>query len=169
MRLLRQTSATRGAIPLLRNCSHRLSPGPNQKTPELRSLFRRTCALLTVLNVGAWLLALLVLPTTPASLGLMLMVYGLGLRHGVDADHIAAIDNVTRKLMAEGRRPVTVGLYFALGHSAVVLIGTILVACTARTLAPEAGSHRLGIAALGGSISAVFLFLIAIVNIGIFA
>jgi high-affinity nickel-transport protein len=95
------------------------------------------------------------------------MVYGLGLRHAVDADHIAAIDNVTRKLMQDGKRPLAVGLFFALGHSAVVLIVTILVAGSARTLARFENFQKLG-QMIGTTISAVFLFVIAIMNIVIF-
>ena len=56
----------------------------------------------------------------PVLLGTALLAYSFGLRHAVDADHIAAIDNVTRKLMQEGKRPVSVGFFFALGHSTVV-------------------------------------------------
>ena len=66
----------------------------------------------------------------PAPLGVSLVIYGLGLRHAVDADHIAAIDNVTRKLMRSGQRPVSVGFYFALGHSTVVIIVAAIVATT---------------------------------------
>jgi len=142
--------------------------GSSQKTPRLRSVVLQTCGLVAVLNIGAWLSALLAFPTTPASLGLMLMVYVLGLRHGVDADHIAAIDNVTRKLMQDGKRPATVGLYFALGHSVVVLLGTILVANTARMLGRFAHLYELG-EGIGPAISALFLFFIAIVNAAIFA
>src|SRR3981081_1335121 len=55
----------------------------------------------------------------PVLLGTAFLAYGFGLRHAVDADHIAAIDNVTRKLMQEGKRPVAAGFYFSLGHSTV--------------------------------------------------
>jgi high-affinity nickel-transport protein len=99
----------------------------------------------------------------------MLLVYGLGLRHGLDVDHIAAIDNVTRKLMGDGKRPVSVGLYFALGHSAVVLIGTILVAHTARMLGRVAELRELGGGAIGVAISALFLLFIGLMNVVIFA
>ncbi|MGO7251909.1 HoxN/HupN/NixA family nickel/cobalt transporter, partial [Rhizobium brockwellii] len=66
--------------------------------------------------------------------GTALLAYSLGLRHAVDADHIAAIDNVTRKLMQDGQRPIAVGLWFAIGHSAIVLIAATTVALAASTL-----------------------------------
>jgi nickel/cobalt transporter (NiCoT) family protein len=62
-----------------------------------------------------------------------LIAYGFGLRHAVDADHIAAIDNVTRKLMQQGKRPISVGFFFSLGHSTVVIAAAILIALTAST------------------------------------
>ena len=73
-------------------------------------------------------------------LGTALLAYGFGLRHAVDADHIAAIDNVTRKLMQEGKRPVGVGFFFSLGHSTVVVLATVAIAATAT--ASRGGSRR---------------------------
>jgi nickel/cobalt transporter (NiCoT) family protein len=98
-------------------------------------------------------------------LGTALLAYSFGLRHAVDADHIAAIDNVTRKLMQEGKRPVAIGLMFSLGHSTVVILGAAAIAGTALAL-----QHRLdGVKAIGGVIgtlvSAFFLFAIALVNL----
>src|SRR5947207_5834276 len=84
------------------------------------NLAGRTVAIYTVLlaaNVAAWAWALLAFHDHPVLLGTCFLAYGFGLRHAVDADHIAAIDNVTRKLMQEGKRPLTVGLFFSLGHS----------------------------------------------------
>ena len=66
-------------------------------------------SLLIVLNIAVWCLALGLFWSVPATLGLCAVAYGYGLRHAVDADHIAAIDNVTRKLMQQGKRPVAVG------------------------------------------------------------
>lgn len=91
-------------------------------------------AVLTALNVGAWVWALVLFRDQPALLGIALVVYGLGLRHAVDADHIAAIDNVTRKLLQDRQRPVTVGFWFAIGHSAVVMTVTASVIATAGNL-----------------------------------
>src|SRR5487761_704759 len=89
-------------------------------SPQLRRAVAALYALLFGINLLAWAWALLVFHAHPILLGTALLAYGFGLRHAVDADHIAAIDNVTRKLMQEGKRPISVGFFFALGHSTVV-------------------------------------------------
>ncbi len=91
--------------------------------------------LLILANLVAWGWALLVFRSHPVLLGTALLAYGFGLRHAIDADHIAAIDNVTRKLMQEGKRPVGVGFFFALGHSLVVVLLAAAVAATTTALA----------------------------------
>jgi high-affinity nickel-transport protein len=133
--------------------------------PGLRVRLISISIVLAVLNVGVWLCALAVFHGTPVSVALMLMIYGLGLRHAVDADHIAAIDNVTRKLM--DRRPVAVGFFFALGHSTVVLIVTIVVARATRMLGRLQSLRELG-ETIGGCVSTLFLFVIAVINILVF-
>ena len=117
------------------------------------------------INVIAWGWALLAFHEHPVLLGTALLAYGFGLRHAVDADHIAAIDNVTRKLMQEKKRPVTVGLFFSLGHSSVVVLASLGVA-----LATSAMQERMeGFKAVGGvigtSVSALFLLVIALMNL----
>ncbi len=126
--------------------------------------------LLFIFNVGAWLWAVLAFRHYPLLLGTALLAYSFGLRHAVDADHIAAIDNVTRKLMQEGKRPVAVGLMFSLGHSTIVVIGSVLIAAAALALQHRALSHNIGAARdiggmVGTLVSSLFLFAIAIVNI----
>ena len=120
---------------------------------------------LIVTNLLAWIWAFMAFAHQPVLIGTAVLAYSLGLRHAIDADHIAAIDNVTRKLMQEGKRPVAVGFFFALGHSTVVLLASLVVALTANALSDELVSYR----AIGGIIgtlaSALFLFLIAIANI----
>jgi nickel/cobalt transporter (NiCoT) family protein len=101
----------------------------------------------------------------PVLLGTAMVAYGLGLRHAVDADHIAAIDNVTRKLMQEGKRPVTVGLFFALGHSSVVLVASAAVALTASVLGNRSQGLREVGATIGTLVSFGFLWLIAVMNL----
>ncbi|MGA2511567.1 MAG: HoxN/HupN/NixA family nickel/cobalt transporter [Candidatus Acidiferrales bacterium] len=120
---------------------------------------------LLTFNLGAWLWTGIALHHYPVLLGMALLAYSFGLRHAVDADHIAAIDNVTRKLMQEGKRPVAVGLMFSLGHSTIVVLGAAAIA--GLTLALQ---HRLDtIRSIGGIIgtlvSAFFLFAIALVNL----
>ena len=122
-------------------------------------------SVLAVFNIGAWIWAFIAFHGHPLLLGTGLLAYGFGLRHAVDADHIAAIDNVTRKLMQDGQRPVTIGFFFAIGHSAVVLLVAAAVAATAAALEGrfEAWKDLGGI--VSTSVSALFLFLIAAMNI----
>ncbi|MGH9563217.1 MAG: HoxN/HupN/NixA family nickel/cobalt transporter, partial [Terracidiphilus sp.] len=98
-------------------------------------------------------------------LGTALLAYSFGLRHAVDADHIAAIDNVTRKLMQEGKRPVGVGFLFSLGHSTIVVLGSAAIAATALALQHRMDGARAVGGVIGTLVSALFLFGIAIVNI----
>ena len=119
---------------------------------------------LIAFSLAVWAWALVALHGQPVLLGTAMVAYGLGLRHAVDADHIAAIDNVTRKLMQEGKKPVTVGLFFALGHSSVVLIASAGVALTASVLGAQSGLREIG-ATLGTLVSFGFLWLIAVINL----
>lgn len=119
---------------------------------------------LLMMNVSAWVWALIAFRHYPVLLGTAFLAYSFGLRHAVDADHIAAIDNVTRKLMQEGKRPVAVGFMFSLGHSTIVVLGSIALSATALSL-----QHRLNAAkhiggVVGTLVSTLFLFGIAIVN-----
>jgi high-affinity nickel-transport protein len=135
---------------------------------DLRARLMLVYAALFALNVGAWLWALIGFRDHPAMLGVALLVYGLGLRHAVDADHIAAIDNVTRKLMQTGQRPVAVGFFFALGHSTVVVIACAGVAIAASLLGSFESFQEIG-GLIGTLVSAFFLFAIAAMNIVILA
>ncbi|KAI9256199.1 high-affinity nickel-transport protein-domain-containing protein [Sporodiniella umbellata] len=93
------------------------------------------------------------------------LAYLLGLRHAVDADHISAIDNMTRKLLGSGKHPVCVGLFFSLGHSTVVFVTSIIVAATANAVANGMDDFsRIG-GIIGTSVSISFLVLIAALNI----
>lgn len=128
---------------------------------------RRLWATLLTLNATAWVWAFIMFYASPAALATALMVYGLGLRHAVDGDHIAAIDNVTRKLLQLGRRPVGVGLFFALGHSAVVVLIVLFAASAAGALQRiEAVKSFGGLVSTG--VSAAFLLAVALINLGIF-
>ena len=88
-------------------------------------------AVLIGANLAAWAWALLAFHHYPVLLGTAFLAYSFGLRHAVDADHIAAIDNVTRKLMQQGKRPVTAGFCFSLGHSTVVVLASVGIAVAA--------------------------------------
>ena len=120
---------------------------------------------LLVFNAAAWLWAVLAFRHFPVLLGTAFLAYSFGLRHAVDADHIAAIDNVTRKLMQEGKRPVGVGFMFSLGHSTIVVLGSIAIAWTALTLQHRMDAVREIGGVVGTLVSTFFLFGIAAVNI----
>jgi high-affinity nickel-transport protein len=119
---------------------------------------------LVAANIAAWAWALAAFHDRPVLLGTAFLAWSLGLRHAVDADHIAAIDNVTRKLVQAGRRSLSVGLFFALGHSTVVALAVALLALAG----PALDSWREIGGLVGTLISAGFLFAIAIVNLAIF-
>ncbi|HXY82477.1 MAG TPA: HoxN/HupN/NixA family nickel/cobalt transporter [Candidatus Saccharimonadales bacterium] len=97
--------------------------------------------------------------------GLGIITYVFGLRHGVDADHIAAIDNTTRKLMQENKRPFTVGLWFSLGHSTIVVALTVGLVVATRTIVGHISVLESGGAVIGTMISGLFLWLMGIVNL----
>jgi nickel/cobalt transporter (NiCoT) family protein len=139
-----------------------------QTTSAAGTLRRRVGGIYVVLaafNIGAWIWAFIAFHAHPLLLSTSLLAYGFGLRHAVDADHIAAIDNVTRKLMQDGQRPVTVGFFFALGHSAVVLLVAAAVAATAAALESRVEAWKDLGGVISTSVSALFLFLIATMNI----
>jgi high-affinity nickel-transport protein len=134
-----------------------------------------------VLHVAGWgVLAGLVAPEQLAfgsnqvfGLGLGVTAYTLGMRHAFDADHIAAIDNTTRKQLAQGGRPVSVGFWFSLGHSTIVLVLVALLAFGVRALAGQLADdssllHQ--VAGVGGTVvSGVFLVLIGVLNLVVLA
>ncbi len=122
-------------------------------------------ALLLAANLGAWAWALVTFRQYPLLLGTALLAYGLGLRHAIDADHIAAIDNVTRKLMHDGKRPVGIGFFFSLGHSTVVVLASVAIAATAMALSTRLDSLRNVGGVIGTIVSALFLLLIAVMNL----
>ena len=122
-------------------------------------------AVLVAFNIAAWVWAFLSLKGNSVLLGTAFLAYSFGLRHALDADHIAAIDNVTRKLMQEKRRPVTVGLYFALGHSTVVILTCLLVAATASVFGGRFHALRQIGGVIGTLTSFAFLWLIGILNL----
>jgi high-affinity nickel-transport protein len=125
----------------------------------------RLIAGLIAFNVFAWLWALAAFRHYPLLLGTSLLAYSLGLRHAVDADHIAAIDNVTRKLMQEGKRPLFAGFFFSLGHSTIVVAATALIAATAMAVQGRFTEFREIGGIIGTSVSSLFLFAIAAMNL----
>src|SRR5215467_7534456 len=121
--------------------------------------------LLAIANIAAWGWAIVAFHDFPVLLGTAALAYSFGLRHAFDADHIAAIDNVTRKLMQEGRRPVGVGLFFSLGHSTIVVGLSIALAITATALQNHFDMFKSVGGIVGTAVSALFLFAIAMANV----
>lgn len=131
------------------------------------SLRRRIGLLFTALiaaNIAVWIWAFSLFHAQPLMLGTAVLAWGLGLRHAVDADHIAAIDNVTRKLMQEGQRPIGVGFWFAIGHSGIIAIASIAIALTTNALSKFDAFKDVG-GMIATTVSALFLFTIAGMNL----
>ncbi|MCL1841966.1 MAG: hypothetical protein FWF75_09545, partial [Propionibacteriaceae bacterium] len=143
-----------------------------------RSLSGMGAAILALHVLGWGILLVMVLghrdgaATTFFGLGLGATVYALGLRHAFDADHIAAIDNTTRKLVQDGQRPLSVGFWFSLGHSTVVFVVCLLLSLGVRALAGQLGDGsqlRDVFGVVGTIVSSVFLLVLAVINLFSFA
>ncbi len=131
-------------------------------TREIAPLAATVVALHVVGWAGVWWFGGAAHPTL---IGLAGLAYAFGLRHAFDADHIAAIDNTTRRLMAGGRRPLGIGLYFSLGHSTVVLLMTLALTVATGALNRELPRlHEIG-QYVGTTISGVFLYAMGIANL----
>jgi high-affinity nickel-transport protein len=128
------------------------------------------------LNVAGWLMLAAAVGgnyhltgTTVFGFGTGTLAYTLGMRHAFDADHIAAIDNTTRKLVNDGKRPLSVGFFFSLGHSSIVFIMAVLLNFGIRALDEQVRNDNSGLhnitGIVGTSVSGTFLYIIAILNI----
>ena len=137
----------------------------NDASGSVRARILSIYGILLAFNIGTWLWAVIAFRHYPVLLGTAFLAYSFGLRHAVDADHIAAIDNVTRKLMQEGKRPVTVGFMFSLGHSTIVFVGSIAIASAAFVLQHRVDALRSIGGMIGTLVSTIFLFGIAFVNL----
>src|SRR5919205_440824 len=124
---------------------------------------------IVVIHVVGWGLLLSVAPQDPALVGLGGLAYSFGLRHAFDADHISAIDNTTRKLLQDGRRPMGVGFFFSLGHSSVVFLIVLLLGLAVRSLVQSVvsdnGQLRMMGSLVGTSVSGFFLVAIGVLNL----
>ena len=114
----------------------------NERAGNTRAKVYGIYGFLLLFNLFAWLWAIVAFRHFPLLLGTAFLAYSFGLRHAVDADHIAAIDNVTRKLMQAGKRPVSVGLMFSFGHSTIVVLGSLAIAFSALKLQQHVDSER---------------------------
>jgi len=138
----------------------------NDSSSDLKRKIIGIYILLFALNIVAWVLAFIAFSAKyPALLGTALLAYTFGLRHAVDADHISAIDNVTRKLMHERKQPTTVGFYFSLGHSTIVVFLSVAIAIAAVFIKNVIPSLQGAGGIIGTSVSAFFLYVIAFINL----
>lgn len=133
--------------------------------PDLRKRLLGVFLFLFIFNIFIWLFAFATWHQYPSLLGLITLAYGLGLRHAVDIDHIAAIDNTTRKLMHDEKRPVSVGLFFSLGHATVVIILSVFAAFSAAFITTNLPILKNIGMIIGTSISSIFLLLIGFINL----
>jgi len=124
-----------------------------------------TYSFLITANLIAWVWAFVAFDDRPTLLGTAFLAYTFGLRHAFDADHIAAIDNVVRKLMREGKQPYSVGFFFSLGHSTIVVLASVAIAATAAALKDLLDAfHDVG-GVIGTAVSALFLLIIGVANL----
>ncbi len=137
----------------------------NDQNAELGGKVVGIFLFLVLANLAAWIWALVAFHDYPVLIGTAFLAYTFGLRHAVDADHIAAIDNVTRKLMQEGKRPVAVGFFFSLGHSTVVVLASAAIAVATTALQGRFETFKMVGGVIGTLVSVTFLFLVAAANL----
>jgi high-affinity nickel-transport protein len=148
-------------LPLLHHLRHLSKPKFLDGIPN-NSIF--AISILIGVNALVWIAVAIVLHFHPALISPAALSYVLGLRHALDADHIAAIDLMTRRLIASGQRPATVGTFFSLGHSTIVIVTCIVVAATSGALRDRFdGFQRVG-NIVGTSVSAAFLIILCLGN-----
>ncbi|MEH2461191.1 HoxN/HupN/NixA family nickel/cobalt transporter [Nostoc sp.] len=136
----------------------------NDSSRNVRRKVINIYAFLISVNILIWVVTLIAFHRYPLLLGTAVLAYSFGLRHAVDADHIAAIDNVTRKLMQENKRPVAVGFFFSLGHSTVVIAASVAIALTTTTIHNNFPSFEKVGGLISSTVSALFLLAIAAIN-----
>ncbi|KIX96522.1 uncharacterized protein Z520_07788 [Fonsecaea multimorphosa CBS 102226] len=160
-------SSWRSRLQKRRRDIHRRLSALHDGIPYLRKLPLSVILILTLLvlvNLVVWAICGVILSSHTQLLSTAALAYTLGLRHALDADHISAIDLMTRRLIATGQRPVTVGTFFSLGHSTIVIITSIVVAATAAGIAGRFDSFGTVGGIIGNSVSAAFLILLGIMN-----
>ncbi|GAA5880234.1 hypothetical protein JCM8547_004783 [Rhodosporidiobolus lusitaniae] len=178
MPTIASASSSTAPLPLLESTPLRTSP-PSQTRrqrlmdrlkPRWKLTLLGRCVTLMLGEVGAnvalWIVAALVWgrkEETRGVLSLAIVAWTLGLRHGLDMDHIVAIDNVTRNLVSLGQLPVTVGLFFSLGHSSIVIGMTVAVIVTVSAIDKLPDISNVG-GVIGVCVSASFLFILAVIN-----
>ncbi|EGD87151.1 hypothetical protein H112_05681 [Trichophyton rubrum D6] len=146
--------------------SHRRVPGLRKiPLPALAIIF-----VIALINILVWVAVGIVLPLTDSIYvhrflaSTAALAYSLGLRHALDADHISAIDLMTRRLLATGQKAVTVGTFFSLGHSTIVIVTSIVVAATAAAVSDKFDKYGSIGGIIGSSVSSAFLILLGVMN-----
>jgi high-affinity nickel-transport protein len=134
-------------------------------TPAERRRLARLALAVVALHAAGWGLVAIYASSHPVLVGLGGLAYSFGLRHAFDVDHIAAIDNSTRKMLGEGRRPLAVGFAFSLGHSTVVLGLTVIIAAAVTTLDAATNAFSQVGGTIGASVSGTFLVVIGVLNL----
>ncbi|KAL2834108.1 high-affinity nickel-transport protein-domain-containing protein [Aspergillus pseudoustus] len=147
---------------LIRHAERSHSRLPGIRKVPLRSI--GVILLVALVNLLVWIAVAIVLRYHPSLVSNAVLSYTLGLRHAFDADHISAIDLMTRRLLATGQKPVTVGTFFSLGHSTIVIITSIVVAATAAAVSSRFDKFSTVGGIIGTSVSAAFLILLGIMN-----
>jgi nickel/cobalt transporter (NiCoT) family protein len=122
-------------------------------------------AAVAALHIAGWGLFVYYSGRYPALAGLGVLAYSFGLRHAFDADHIAAIDNTTRKLLGQGKRPLGVGFFFSLGHSTIVFSLAAGLAIAARTVKSQIPALQNYGGYVGAGVSGTFLWIIGVLNL----
>ncbi|CEL01046.1 Putative High-affinity nickel transport protein [Aspergillus calidoustus] len=147
---------------LIRHAERSHSRLPGIRKVPIRSI--GVILLVALVNVVVWVAVAIVLRYHSSLVSNAVLAYTLGLRHAFDADHISAIDLMTRRLLATGQKPVTVGTFFSLGHSTIVIITSIVVAATAAAVSSRFDKFSTVGGIIGTSVSAAFLILLGIMN-----
>ncbi len=161
--------ARSGPLAKLTEFRRGMSPGQWLQT----RLMLASILFLHVIGFGVFIVFVVPSHYKGLGIGVSVLAYTLGLRHAFDADHISAIDNTTRKLMNEGKKPVSVGYFFSLGHSTIVVAIGVGIIVAEKTVFPVVSHTNSGLEQFGGIfgtiVSAAFLYLIALLNIVILA
>ncbi|KAM0716709.1 hypothetical protein Q7P37_008154 [Cladosporium fusiforme] len=156
-----------GAKQPLLNRMRKHASSYHERIPYLRRLPGPAIAIilfLVLVNLLVWIACAIVLHFHTSLVSTAVLAYTLGLRHALDADHISAIDLMTRRLVASGQRPVTVGTFFSLGHSTIVFITAIVVAASSAAISDRFDSFANIGGIIGSSISSAFLIILGAMN-----
>jgi high-affinity nickel-transport protein len=141
-----------------------LNPFDDRKE-NVKAKAATTYVVIIAANLLAWAWAWTAFSNRPGLMGAAVLAFMFGLRHAFDADHIAAIDNVVRKLMQDGKTPYSVGFFFSLGHSTIVILASVAIAATAATAQVGLDEFQSVGGLIGASVSALFLIGVGLVNL----